>query len=344
MVTGNCGAFTITPNILAQSCDGKMLACIFVRNNDEIMVFSSPDGENIRTLKDPTVNPAAPHPVAFHPNGKVLLAGGGKQITFWDIESGKLLPAINNDTGEDRATATTIRCLDISPDGKLIAAKRGTSETVLFSFETGEIIRSWNIHWFTSTRIKFTPDGKQLVASVERDEKKTVVVFLDISNGELARELVIGDACGGQNTFALHPNGEFLAVTYHPKGTPDSVLQLWDLKKGKLLSTLHRGNLCSVAFSPTAPLLAYNIRGEHNENSIRLWNYSENKEEGILEGRYNYMDMEAFKRVRNTTGHYQTISELAFSPDGKLLASLDSVSLILWDVKEKKQIRVVIQR
>src|SRR5207248_472712 len=107
------------------------------------------------------------------------------------------------------------------------------------------------------------------------------------------------------------------------------VVRLWDVVRGEERSTLPRqlGAAAVVAFSPNGQTLA---TAEWDAPAIRLWDWATGKE------------------VRQLQGGKGTRA-LAFSPDGKLLASgdrrddsgpvLERSSIRVWDLATGRELR-----
>jgi WD40 repeat protein len=114
---------------------------------------------------------------------------------------------------------------------------------------------------------------------------------------------------------ALSSSGRFVATTKNYE--PVCGVCLWDVVTGKLRRTIPNNENFSargVAFSPDESLLAV-----HTADS-----------------EYNHIDLIAMsdgERKRRLTFHYDTVRDLAFSPNGRLLATASDASGVrVWEV------------
>jgi WD40 repeat protein len=148
---------------------------------------------------------------------------------------------------------------------------------------------------------------------------------------------------------AFSPDGAVLAT-----GSRDATARLWDVRTGQALATLpHTDYVDELAFSPDGRLLA---TGGSN-NPLRLWKVPTRQlhlelpsarppaafspdgrtlAHGALQ-RAELRDPATGSLRRSLQGHESLIAGLAYSPDGKILATTGepryglTSSLILWD-------------
>ena len=184
--------------------------------------------------------------------------------------------------------------LVFSPDGRLIAVGEG-EDLVLLDVSNGHaagtLEHAKNVTWAV-----FSPDGS-LLASKSWQEGR--IHLWDPVTG--ASVLSLPEDPYWDAGLSFSPDGRLLA-----SGSPEGVT-LWEAPSGEPVATFD-GAAWSLAFSPDGDQLAVETR-----EGVRIWDVSSRESRGVL------------------NGHTASVSSLAFSPDGRLLATA-STQVILWDV------------
>jgi RNA polymerase sigma factor (sigma-70 family) len=179
--SGNEVAVLRTPRVsrVAFSPDGSLLAVA-----SEAGIVRLVDVARRKTLCDLEGDLFRFHHVAFSPDGKRLLAGGGDwrqggvcQVTVWDVDSRKQVGKL---IGHEFA----VLCIAFSPDGKTIATGAVDRTIRLWDADTGAEIKVLRGHGDRVECLTFTRDGKTLVSG----GLDGTVRFWDVAEGrETAR-------------------------------------------------------------------------------------------------------------------------------------------------------------
>jgi WD40 repeat protein len=173
-------------------------------------------------------------------------------------------------------------------------------------------------HNKTVTSVAWSPDGKRLATAGDDDTAKV----WDVANGQ--ELLTLRGHNESVSSVAWSPDGKRLAT-----GSWDHTAKVWDATSGQELLTLkgHNANVVSVAWSPDGRRLA-SISGEDlfrsgisGDHTAKVW------------------DVASGQEVLTLKGHKAAVVSVAWSPDGKRLAtgSVDKTAKV-WDATSGRQL------
>jgi WD40 repeat protein len=113
-------------------------------------------------------------PSVISPDLKVGVLANGKEITFTDLASGRLLRVIKGHTD-------TVTALAYSPDGKFLISGSKDQTIRIWDGATGKEVRRMNGHKAAITSLAVSGDGRSLTS--QSKDKKTIV--WDLATGKI---------------------------------------------------------------------------------------------------------------------------------------------------------------
>jgi eukaryotic-like serine/threonine-protein kinase len=276
--------------------------------------------------------------VAFSPDGR-FVAGtteyeGAKTpdapaVVVWELPSGQALAHLPL---AKQTYGGLGRCV-FSPDGKWLAA--GTVKGVhLWSVGdwTGRNVLG-SIHYFD---ISFSADSKRIAANARSG---TVAVWEVATGREVTSLAKPKDVRGSPFSVALHPDGNRVAASgwSAPAATAVSDLAVWDLGAKEprfVLKGFHTG-VWGLRFSPDGRWLATGA-GNYGGNVPAA---------GLRDGVVQVWDADTGAQVFDLQGHTACVWSVAFSPDGKRLATASGKRIAgvrgdarIWDLNTGKEL------
>ena len=137
------------------SPDGKLIGLAF--DGSTISLCDIETGEVIRTFKGHTDRVLS---IAFSPDGKQIVSASDDQtVRIWNVETGEEIYQFEGHKYE-------VISAMFSPDGKLIASTGKNCTVCVWDVESGAVFQKLELPF---TAVSFSPDGKHLVYSEDKD-------------------------------------------------------------------------------------------------------------------------------------------------------------------------------
>jgi WD40 repeat protein len=261
--------------------------------------------------------------VAFDSTGKFLVTGevNGK-VRLWNVADGK------NSCICKEKHSSWVQSVAFSRDGKMVASSSGDQTVKLWKMKVDAEELEYSKTLIDEKKkdtgpvrsVAFSPDGA-ILASGSDDG---FVRLWNVDSGECinANELSKKHKHEGWVwSVAFSPDGTILA-----SGSEDRSVRLWDGRKGFYIDIVGKHEKCvsSVAFSLNNGRIT--LASSSEDKTIKLWHPTEQLSATSKE----HASWDNFKTLE---GHTSWVWSVAFSPDGKTLASSsDDRTIRLWNV------------
>jgi WD40 repeat protein len=350
------------PGLLAFGPDNKTLTVLTLdRQGNTLWLWNTVTGERLRRLP---VGKQAIHAAAFSADGRLLAVCAEEEFGLVDTTTGRFVRRI--DLPRQR-----IACLALSPDGKLLAAGCAAnrldeiSELILWETANGKELARLKEHKTAVDTVAFSRAGRRLFStSAQRkgiagsrfpDTIPAAVCVWEVDGRKLQRRFrpngvnavfapdgksmacidEEGAIClwslitwsertaleGDWRSYLFTPDGETLIV-----GGRRAMPTMVDAATGKTVRTFsgHAGKgVRPAAISHDGKLLATLGDSVEGDTSVRLWNMATGEE------------------FRSFAAHRESVTRLAFAPDGKtLISGSKDTTLRVWDAVSGEPRRV----
>lgn len=324
---------------LAFTSDGGTLAAY---GRDQIIrLFETASGKEVRQFGEgmnlagggnavvfTTFGGGAAQEFAFSPDGKTLVEGVGQVVRFWDVGSGKEVAQAAGHRGP-------VLTVGVAPDGKALASYGADHVVRRWDGATGKELGRFAAPPGTQNAA-FAPDGRTVALAVG-----DTIRLHDTATGKELHQLK--GHTNGTVALAFAPSGKVLAS----RGNAD--LRLHDAVKGTELRHINlpvekvamnpggiRGGAFvggrALAFSPDGQTLAVHLAT--TPQFVRIGNPPQPAVPDTL----RLWDVATGKEVRKITLPRAGTTSLAYSPDGRVLATEHADQTIsLWEIASGKE-------
>jgi WD40 repeat protein len=252
--------------------------------------------------------------IAFHPHGLMLASSSDydQTVRIWDLKASKQEAILDGYT-------SLITSVAFSPDGKNLALGQFGDKAQVWDIENKKRLFDMGERGHGSVgSICYDTDGKKIALGFSR-----MVHLFEARSGKKVQSFRVQKESRKSKgiewlrgaTVAFSPDSRILAASAY-----EGEVHLWELKTGNLFRILECGQsqLNSIAFSPDGEMLAVTL-----ENIIQLWNWRTGLQKFVLQG-YDPLG---------------SSPNLAFSPDGKFLASAGGergLAVRVWNLNSKE--------
>ena len=239
--------------------------------------------------------------LCYSPDSRYVASGSwDKTIKLWDVASGECIKAFAGHT--DR-----INSVCYSPNGKYIVSGSEDKTIKLWEVATGECIKTLAGHTDRINSVCYSPDGKYIVSG---SEDKTIKLW-EAATGECIKTL-------SEHTSPVYAVAYSLDGKTVASGSLDITIKIWKVATGECIKTLETGAVVrSVSYSPDGAYLASSFWN----NEIKLW------------------DIATEECVKTFGGHTNSVSSVAYSLDGKYLATGSADGVKLWNVTTGEHVK-----
>jgi WD40 repeat protein len=281
------------------SPDGKTVVCVESSDHMRVVVRDWPS-RKVRRRFDLGRSGVSSAFVSADNRTLNVLFGQEQTLHRYDLESGKPLPV----PGETHRSG--VIGVEFAPDGSIVSL--GCDRVVrTWDLATGRQTRQVSLNWAPAeTPFALSPDGKSIALA---DYYQSAVAIFD-RDGKMVRRI---DAVKQRiDHVVFSPSGRFLAGTGRDAGSA----WVWETATGKTVAQFGAGK--GVWWSPTVDI---------------AFSPDERFFVASAEGKVQFFQVDGWRSVESLT---ESVSGMAFSPDGRLLACGSREETAVWELSSRK--------
>jgi GTPase SAR1 family protein len=220
-----------------------------------LRVWDTQTGLQVRVIKDI----ASLYGVAVSPNGSIVAAPRvNGTIGFWNISTGALIHSL---TGH----RSVVRDVAWSPNGLMLASASADGNVCTWDTSTGILQQVLGEGTAEFESIAWSPDGRSIAAG---SQDRTIRVWdavsgreTNILEGHTGRVAAIQFSFDGELLFTSDANDHPITIIWR-RDTWETV---------RAISEIDSPTVCSPAFHPSSPILAYAAQGGY---VIQFWQWN----------------------------------------------------------------------
>ncbi|WP_293154850.1 WD40 repeat domain-containing protein [Microcoleus sp. bin48.metabat.b7b8b9.023] len=252
-------------------------------------MFQTPNWQCVHTLHGHSSSVTS---VVITPDGQTIVSGSSDStIKLWNLNTGEEIHTL---AGHSQGVTS----ITLSPDGQTLASGSKDATIKLWNLSNKEEIYTINGHSNIITSVAISPDEKTLASASE----DTTIKLWNLSNGKQIRTLKWPVEIYYGLDILFSPDGKILVSSSGDDYVSLSAVA-FNLATGDEIWTKHwkegMDSVYAIAVSPDAE----NFATLHSRGNIKLWNL--------------YTGAKIYTLAETSMGDFC----LAFSPDGKILAS-----------------------